>query len=153
MKIKFINPNSLKFGKEEHVKNLVGECLIAQGEAEEVKYGSFVEMMNDAPGRKPPVDPSVFEWGLFTRRSGAQQIFRKQVASGEMAFFKTPPNDCPRALAEKFLALTKNDPNQETYESWKARVELERYEQGKRERTAMRLAGLGKYLMGDWTKP
>ncbi len=62
MKIKFINPLSMKFGKEEHVKNLVGECLIAAGEAEEVKYGSFVEMMNDAPGRKPPVDPNIFEW-------------------------------------------------------------------------------------------
>lgn len=149
MKIKFINPLSMKFGKEEHVKNLVGECLIAAGEAEEVKYGSFVEMMNDAPGRKPPVDPNIFEWGLFTRPSGAQQIFRKQVASGNTTFFKTPPNDCPRALAEKFLALMKNDPNQETYDSWKARVEQEQHAQAKAERLNLCKMGLAHLLYGD----
>lgn len=149
MKIRFINADSTKFGKEEHVKNLVGECLIAQGEAEEVKYGSFVEMMNDAPGRKPPLDPKVFEWGLFTRPSGAQQIFRKQVASGEMTFFKAPPSDCPRALAEKFLALRKNDPSQERYEEWLARVEQEQHAQDKADRLNLCKLGLAHLLYGD----
>lgn len=150
----FVDPggNEHIAGTKDDVSQSTLEAYLEWKVAKRVVYKTFVEQMNDDPNRKPPVDPALVEWGTFNRPSGVVQIFRKQVASGEMTFFKTPPADCPPELARKFLAMATTD-NLETYEQWKERTDLEQFEQGKKERAGMRLAGLGKYLMGDWTKP
>ena len=104
--------------------------------------------MNDAPGRKPPVDPNIFEWGSVHTSIWRTADISKAGCFGNTTFFKTPPNDCPRALAEKFLALMKNDPNAETYDSWKARVGAqEQHAQAKLERLNVLQNGLGAFII------
>jgi hypothetical protein len=55
MKIRYISP-SPKAGQEEHIRNDVGNTLVAAGFAVELKYRSYVERLADLPPAAP--DPS-----------------------------------------------------------------------------------------------
>jgi hypothetical protein len=64
MKIRFINPNGIKFGKEEHVENTIGKTLITLGEAEVVPYKDFRERLrSETPQAFEPVAATV-QWAV-----------------------------------------------------------------------------------------
>jgi len=63
MKIRFTNPNSTKYGREEHVENTIGKTLIALGEAEVVPYKDFRERLrSENPTAFAPVAAATVQW-------------------------------------------------------------------------------------------
>jgi hypothetical protein len=64
MKIRFTNPHSTKYGREEHVENTIGKTLIALGEAEVVPYKDFRERLrSENPTAFAPVAATV-QWSV-----------------------------------------------------------------------------------------
>lgn len=65
MKIRFTNPNSTKYGREEHVENTIGKTLIALGEAEVVPYKDFRERLrSENPTAFAPVAAATVQWSV-----------------------------------------------------------------------------------------
>ena len=66
MKIRFTNPHSTKYGREEHVENTIGKTLIALGEAEFVPYKDFRERLRseNPTAFTPPAVQATVQWSV-----------------------------------------------------------------------------------------
>lgn len=112
MKIKFKNPNSLKYGTIEHMENSVARTLIAMGEAEAVPYTGYVQRLSEesalrtktAAGDAVPEFFTAPTWNVKQHQRSGKVVVEKR-AGTELTTFDGPPSDCPENVRRAFAAL------------------------------------------------
>jgi hypothetical protein len=120
VKIKYVSP-SPKAGTEEHVRNDVGQTLVAAGFAvavplpkrgtnEWLKAIAEIDAMRTKPSEYDTVPPAAdgVLWSATILGSGLVRIIKK--VGSEVYWFDGPPKECPANVREQFLQLANLNP-------------------------------------------